>query len=492
VGQFRGALPRYRLPVAAEEIKDPHNFLVRFATELGAVGLALVVGWLLALWWELTQRRFPTAGAEAVADDGEAQSAPTLALLGAAGAGGLVISAAAGIDWAQPPAYNALEVMRRIGFLCLFIVGSALAALRSAQRHEVDDRRAPWVLYASLVALGLFLLHNLVDFSLFEPGPMFLFAWLCGSALGARQIHGSTSPRARRGSVVALLALAVVLWVIAAGGFALPVALAERNADEGDEAVRTRRFAQAESSFEQALDSVGYNADYAFRAARAALADPAPGSAELALQLLDRAIAADPSRPQYWLHRAYARMRSGASDVAAVRSDYEQALRLDPNNVDVRIEYADTLRRVGDRAAAAEQYRLALHYNDLLSPDEPKRPAAEESRRSPCGAGGPVRARAWIAATIRACATAPKNQVAARPTGPRRRRKRRSDWTTSNHRRRSGASRSRSSSASPWPSSAGCRSPAASSTRWWPATPTRPPSRGLTRAGPSCFLRPAS
>ena len=46
-----------RLPVAAEEVRDPHNFIVRFATELGAIGAILLAAWMLRLWWELTRPR---------------------------------------------------------------------------------------------------------------------------------------------------------------------------------------------------------------------------------------------------------------------------------------------------------------------------------------------------------------------------------------------------------------------------------------------------
>jgi cytochrome c-type biogenesis protein CcmH/NrfG len=56
-----------------------------------------------------------------------------------------------------------------------------------------------------------------------------------------------------------------------------------------------------------------------------------------------------------------------------VRADYERALRLDPNNVEVRLEYGEALRRFGDPSGAAEQYREALRYNDLLAADEVKR-----------------------------------------------------------------------------------------------------------------------
>ena len=361
----------YRLPVAAEEIKDPHNFLVRFATELGAVGLLLAAAWMLALWWDLTQKLLPAA-------PGEADEPPTLpisplAIVGAVGGLGVVLNAVASLDPSQGAAYNALELIRRAGFLCLFVIGASVAALRSAERKDLDDRPAPWATFALVIALGLFLLHNLVDFSLFEPGPMFLFAWLAGAALGIRAPATEPAPRASRVAALAGVALAALCWLGAVGGLAIPVAMAESEADAGDEALRTARFGQATSHYSRALETVGYNADYAFRAARSAWMGPPPGNTPEALMMLDTAIGLDPNRPQYWLHRANARLRSPAPDAAAVRADYERALRLDPNNVDTRLEYAEVLSRLGDRAAAAEQYRQALRYNDLLAPDEPKR-----------------------------------------------------------------------------------------------------------------------
>jgi len=41
--------------------------------------------------------------------------------------------------------------------------------------------------------------------------------------------------------------------------------------------------------------------------------------------------------------------------------------------VQVRLDYATMLRRLGDAAGARRQYAEALRYDDLLSPDEPKR-----------------------------------------------------------------------------------------------------------------------
>ena len=171
-----------------------------FATELGAVGLALVVGWLLTLWWELTQRRLPTADAETVADDGEAVR-PDPALLGTAGVGGLVMSSRRHRLGAARPPRRGLEVMRRIGFLCLFMVGSAAggaAVVRAAGGPTTAPPRGCCTPRSWPSACSSSTTWSTSPCS--SRDPMFLFAWLCGSALGTRQIDGSIGPRARRAS----------------------------------------------------------------------------------------------------------------------------------------------------------------------------------------------------------------------------------------------------------------------------------------------------
>jgi hypothetical protein len=408
-----------RLPVAAEEIKDPHNFIVRFATELGGVGLALLVAWMVSLWWDLTTR--PAGGDGPAAESGtvgEATSGPAtppppplktigpgassvapnasaaLATLVGIGAGGVILNVLATIDWDQSGPFVALELMKRVGYLCLFVVGAAAVALRSTERQELDDRPAPWVLYGMLVGAGLFLVHNLVDFSLFEPGPMVLFMFLAGAALGIRLppvTAAGGSPRAAWGA----LAAGVVAWLSVAAAFAAPVVVAEQAAAEADEMLRARRVDRAAEGFGRALAAVPYNADYAFRAARALLfAEDPRRSADKILPTLDRAVALDPIRPEYWLSRANAEALRPTPDPARLRAGYDRALRLDPNNVQARLDYAAVLRRLGDAAGARDQYAAALRYNDLLSPDEPKRlpPARlDEVRKTLAELGGPGR-----------------------------------------------------------------------------------------------------
>ena len=51
-GQFGSSYLAHRLPTAIEEIKDPHNFIVRFFSELGIVGGLLAIAWLVRMSYE--------------------------------------------------------------------------------------------------------------------------------------------------------------------------------------------------------------------------------------------------------------------------------------------------------------------------------------------------------------------------------------------------------------------------------------------------------
>jgi predicted Zn-dependent protease len=130
--------------------------------------------------------------------------------------------------------------------------------------------------------------------------------------------------------------------------------------------------------FESIFQGVRYNADYAYRAARAHLLSGA--SADRVKALLGIAIATEPTNVGYRLTRANVELREPQPDVHQVRADYDAAIRLDPHNVRARREYAEALRRFGDPAAAALQLRRALDTNRQYDPAEPERLKPEEVR----------------------------------------------------------------------------------------------------------------
>jgi tetratricopeptide (TPR) repeat protein len=290
---------------------------------------------------------------------------------------GLAINLMSGIDFSADKGYVVFEFLKRLSLFAMLLVGASVGAIKSLHAPELDGRPAPVLLYAMLIGLAMFLVHNLIDFSLFEPGPMMAFAFLAGSALGVRQ-PSVAGQRKRTVAAAVTLAVAVVLWLVAAGFVWAPTAAAEDAVGEAGVALRSGRPMEALRFLSQARVQQPLNADYAFRAATAAIAGSGATFNREVPALLDLAIRTDPMETKYYLTRARYLLQSeerGAYREQIVK-DFRRALELDPNQVSTHAEFADALRDLGtpaDRAEALKEYEAALRYNALLKADEPKR-----------------------------------------------------------------------------------------------------------------------
>jgi tetratricopeptide (TPR) repeat protein len=363
-GNFGESYLTFRLPQAVEEIKDPHNFLVRAFVELGILGGAMMLIWMLRMWWELTQ--FPVSASEPDASQSpQASHRKAVLFLFLVPLIAIALSALVAIDWQQKSAWIILEVFKRVMFLILLIGGIGLATLRSMQRQELDNRPAPCLLWLMLTGLGLFLLHNLIDFSMFEPGPGFLFALLAGGALGMRL---ASPKRTRLGTGVTRAGIIFfgVAWLVAVGSGAWNISLAESLAQEGDELVRQNRPDAALAKYLDASKLISINPDYDYRAALLA-----PSNPMMAREMLAAAIAHDSKSVRY--HRSMAELDVDQQDWTNALAEFGKAIELDPNNMGLRIEYADALSRRGQIALAQDQYRRALAVNDELPAEEIRR-----------------------------------------------------------------------------------------------------------------------
>ncbi|MDB5173173.1 MAG: lipid core-O-antigen ligase-like enyme [Phycisphaerales bacterium] len=411
-----------RLPVAAEEIRDPHNFVVRVFVELGAIGGALLVAWLLSLWWDLTRPSLPSSESATSAPAQPSVYGKRFALLtvGLIAFIGVALATLLGVDWNAAGAFVLLEIVRHAMFLVAVAAGLGAGAFRGRSRpadaepnhgadFELDDRPAPWVLYAILAGLATFLIHNLIEFSLFEPGPLLLFTLLTGSAMGIRLagnepvIKGAAPVQPRSRVAWVGLCAGGLLWLGALFGLVVPVASAEGMAHDADDNAREgaamlapgrgqnveqglKRLSAGARQMSDAFARLPMNADYAARAARMMIAarlgqsDP-----KRVRQMLDAAVAADPSSVSNLTMRAQFELSPEVHDPAGARRDYEHALALDPNNVRLRLDYARQLQTMaadpGSKDLAAEalrEYRLAEEMNSQLSPIEPKRLSSDE------------------------------------------------------------------------------------------------------------------
>lgn len=381
--QFGAHYMIHRLPEAAEEVRDPHNFIVRFFVELGVIGGALAVLWMLGLWWDMTRPKVPPAP-PTPPRDGRARPPHVFLTLALIATLAMLVNIFATIDFAQDPWYALYELLKRLLFGGLLILGMSIAMLRRIDPAEFEQASAPapWLLYATLVALGVFLIHNLIDFSLFETGPMLLFMLLAGVVLGVRWPSQAGQRKSRRTAMIAL-AGGVAAWLAAAIFFVWPVADAEYLAYQADQRIQILHPTAASELLQSAFERVPINADYAYRAARAQMMVQDHSAApERVKRLLSAAIDADPMNGKYYLARAEYELSLPAPNREAVQADFRQALRLNPNDVATHIEFGDVLlHRFDLQEQAREQYRIALEKNGMLPSDEGKRLTNEQVDR---------------------------------------------------------------------------------------------------------------
>ncbi|HEX4054650.1 MAG TPA: O-antigen ligase family protein [Tepidisphaeraceae bacterium] len=373
---------RDRLPAASEEIRDPHDFLIRFFVELGAVGGILLVAWLGRLWWDLTR---PVAPPAVVPPPAKTPNYRDILFLCVIAVVAILINTLASVDFAQSTGYIAMAMIKRLLYLCALVIGCLVVSLRNLENPRIDERPAPWILYGILVGVGVFLIHNLIEFSIFEPGPTCLFGILVGAALGIRL--GNPPVRTPHISRIAIGALAATcaIWFAAVGWIVVPVCRAEAAAHLGDEQLLAGHFQAASNDYGYADQILPMNADYAFRAGRALHISVGPPVTLTNPEELDRAVRLkkqiiswytiaidkDPVFLAAYHLRAIFWLQTGNAD--RMIADFDKVMQLNPNEVSLRLEYARDLEMFHLLPQAKKQYELALSYNDQLDKAEPKR-----------------------------------------------------------------------------------------------------------------------
>ncbi|MEL7239049.1 MAG: hypothetical protein AAGK78_09310, partial [Planctomycetota bacterium] len=166
----------HRLPTAVEEVTDPHNLVMRFATELGIVGLGVLIVAGVAALWHVSR---PVQ----LAETDRNMNLRNIAWL-IVGAG--VLHALAAIDFTADGAFVVLEFVR----VALLLAGIAVTVIvvTATTREDLQAIASPasFVLLAALAGSAAMLLHAMVDFAIFEPAGMFTFALLFGVAAAGR------------------------------------------------------------------------------------------------------------------------------------------------------------------------------------------------------------------------------------------------------------------------------------------------------------------
>ena len=207
-GNFAHFYPHYKPASALETVADPHNFLLSILTQYGPLGLAGFLGLFFVPLWRATSSS--SASEPRATSHKPRKSEPAFKKLAIP----FLIVVSAALLVVRPMILpvtigDTLDVIIYVIFtlyvapVIAFVVGFWLLTVRS-QKSEVrnqkaEDRSQSCVFcYAlSCAVLGV-LIHNLIDFAIFEPG-VFTALWAIIACLVALDFNQKSRPQSRKG-----------------------------------------------------------------------------------------------------------------------------------------------------------------------------------------------------------------------------------------------------------------------------------------------------
>ena len=372
-GNFSQCYPRYKPAEALESVADPHNFVLSILTEYGPFGL---VGFLamifIPLWKVISPRRDVTP--ETV----EHQPAfRTLAIV-------LLIIISAALLLIRPIAMPAtssgsLDVMIYVIVtlyvtpVFVFIVGFLLFA---APSHNTN------IVVPALVGavIGL-LIHNLIDFAVFEPG-VFTTFW----AMIACLIAEDSFQHRQRQFVLKSTAAAKIAAVVAAtaiiGGYLnyalIPVAASTAKVQQANKATSDGWFKLAHNLLDKAADDDPLSPTASFMNGRLYLhhfETTGGRNPDLLLQAekhLQTAIQRNKQSFKYFEHLAQVYSLLAEISPAQDKEKYldkafqimSLAIERYPGCERLRFKLAQIAEQLGKTDIALEQYREAIRIED--------------------------------------------------------------------------------------------------------------------------------
>jgi O-antigen ligase len=358
----------HRLPMAAEEIKDPHNWLMRLVTELGVVGLGLGVLWAALLAYRMT-RPLP-----ADVKTPETTSAVAVMPLLWIVVLGIFVGGVVGVGFTANPDLVMWEWLKRVLYGLLLAVGVGCVPIVSMKNQTVDDRPAPWILASMIVGVGMMLVLSVIDVSLFAPGAWMMTIMLAGAVMGIR-LHQDELGKRGSAAVVTTAIVLGVAWFAMLITVVVPVAWSTMAARPARSA---KTLTQATEALEAAVAAAPVaNSDY--MAQLAGLYERGNDPAK-ALQWADQAVASDPRSPSLLIQRARLRERQRPSDpqeVAKMLADFRGAIAANPMEIDFRLGFAERLLTLGKVGEAIEQVSAARDIASKMDVGEPERLIAE-------------------------------------------------------------------------------------------------------------------
>lgn len=372
-GNYAVWYPTYKFEAAPETVKDPHNFILSFLTQYGPLGL---IGFLFAVIGAAWHTLFSSAGT--------GHNDPT--------------DGFSRLVWRILPAIIIAMLLIRPAVLTYELGGSVAVALfivvvlmilpliffaGTFFLLSIKDQTAP---VACKTQAALFcgiagvLLHNLIDFALFEPGVVTALWASIAAFVSLDYISGRRVPRLSSlplsvtvpGWIAAIVCLILFITMVL-----VPVSASELFMQSAAAAMEKGDFTDAHIFFDKAARIDRFNADACYSDGRLYLyefqmgyADPNRiAAAETAVQ---QAIARNPALYKY--HARLAEICAAAAQIEQgdrrnqwLRKAYDsavQAVEQYPGDAASYIIVGDIADDLGLRIEALEQYKKAVAIED--------------------------------------------------------------------------------------------------------------------------------
>jgi hypothetical protein len=380
-GNFQNAYTGYKLPEAAEEVADPHNFLLEIAATAGTPATLAFVAVLGCFFGAIG--RFQIS--ESQISNPASESDAWLHVV-AGGAVGFLLSVPVGLISAAPPRMAAVLLGLPLGAAAVMLL---LGWIRDGRLPRLLPAVGVTALLVDLLATGgigfpgvagtLWVLLALGLFSAARPR----------TTAPLSDSHGRGRPYHDFGAwagLVAAVALAAACYQTAYSpvlGCQTQLRLAEREPSRAAEHLEAAAAADpwaaepwrqlAAVEFERWWEQPGKDTFDRFERAAAKALELAPNSASTWLTVGD------------WYSRALSRMdRQGSKAAAETRdhalSAYVEAARLYPNSTLYRAKLAEARRAAGDEPGFRREAEAALRLDNLTPHINKKLPAEVRSR----------------------------------------------------------------------------------------------------------------
>jgi len=383
-GNFATYYTQYKTPAAAETVSDPHCFVLSILAQYGPLGL---LGFVALLFTPLARTKTrPRLAADHTSGAGSALFCFAAAAVLMLVVRPLLIPSGTGYTLNEKlyvifTSYAAPALSFVLG---CWLFSPALYASRNTQSEIRNTSILSAALFAAIIAL---LIHNLIDFAIFEPA---VFTAACAALAALITLNNAGGPQ----SVLAVKVPRFVKLLVIGGAViaadaclsyaVLPVAKSTAKISQARDAIATGQFELAHCFFDAAsgddtLSSEPLRLNGQFYIDEFTLGEPEPGKAQMLLDAEEDLFDAIDRNPadyrnfrllsQLYLLRAEQSRPGGVSTEDLLNKALycaSTAVELYPGSAALHFTLAQIAEQTGQSGTALEHYRQTVRIEDAF------------------------------------------------------------------------------------------------------------------------------